>query len=498
MKREIIEINDISKAIPRFRVWYKYYDDTFISVIHNNRTRRSHLRIKIKEDKSVRKNDNKMCYWHSNWQYSKIEAKYGKHKTGNKTYEISKTYDGEIHRIDSLIENVAIEFQHTLEVSVNELNLRYKAHKALDYNPYLVLDLTDYSAKDTLFSISSFSIDNIDFYIESTSGNTRDFLKKIRKWTKSKYFYSGNLFIDFSDTMIRFSNLLKKQYLEISQTQFLDKILSLDQLVDEEIKKEENEIKQKIENEKKLEEEKRIKNKQEYLKKVKKNKLNIKNDPVYKFYKKSLIHPEIKKIVSSQKNIEIIKHNNFYVDTEKYSKESHIYSFFQSAFSTPILELDFTLNYDINNQKYLFSEISLIKEFGQEGIMVLEFIWQIGKRIKKISKKLELARGFLHSTRYHSKYNYDINEKLISKEYFLFNRKVDEKEFNDLGFYLEEGRFEEKYLYDKYKNLISELFKYDEYGLKQGFCQNFIHESTLENYYNDINNWRPLSATNVW
>lgn len=498
MKREIIEVDDISKAIPIYRVWYSYYDDTFISVIHNNRTRTSHLRIKIDQDNSVRKNDNKMCYWHSNWQYSKIEAKYGKHKTGKKTYEISKTYNGEIHRIDSLIESVAIEFQHTLEVSVNELDLRYKAHKALNYIPYLVLDLTDYSAKDTLFSISSFSIDNIDYHIESTSGKTRDFLKKIRKWTKSKYFYSGNLFIDFSDIMIRFSNFLKKQYLQISQKQFLDKILLLDQLVDNEIKNEEKKLKQKIKNEKRLEEEKQNKSKLEYLKKVKENKLNIKNDSIYDYYKKSLIHPEIKKIVSSQKNIEIIKHNEFFVDTENYSNESHIYSFFQSAFSKPILELHFALNFDIKSQKYLFSEIFLTKEFGQEGIMVLEFKWQNGKKIKKTSKKLELARDFLHSTTHYSKYNYDNNEKLISKEYYLFNRKVNQKEFEDLSFYFEDGRFDEEYLYSKYKNLINEITDNDEYGLIQGFCRNFIPVSSLEIYYNDKNKWRPLSARNEW
>jgi hypothetical protein len=498
MKREIIEVYDISKAIPRYKVWYKYYDNIFISVIHNNRTRISHLRIKIDQDNSVKKTDNKMCYWHSNWQYSKVEAKYGIPKTGNKTYEINKTYDGEIHRIDSLIENVAIEFQHTLEVSVNEMDSRYNAHKALNFIPYLILDLTDYSAKKTLFTISSFSIENIDYHIESTSGDTKDFLKKIRKWTKSKYLYSGNLFIDFSDIMIRFSSLLKRKYLQISQEEFLENILFLDQLVKDEIESEKKKLKQKIDNEKRIEKEKKHQSKLEYLTKVKKNRLNIENESRYNFYKKSLTHPEIKKIVSSQDNIEIIKHDNFYVDTDRYSKESHIYSFFQSAFSTPILELDFTLNYDINNQKYLFSEISLIKKFGQEGIMVLEFIWQIGKRIKKLSKKLELARGFLHSTRHHSKYNYDINEKLISKEYFLFNRKVNEEEFNDLWFYLEEGRFEEKYLYAKYKNLLSELYDYDEYGLIQGFCQNFIDESSLENYYNDINKWRPLSAINVW
>jgi hypothetical protein len=298
--------------------------------------------------------------------------------------------------------------------------------------------------------------------------------------------------------MIRFSSLLKRKYLQISQEEFLENILFLDQLVKDEIESEKKKLKQKIDNEKRIEKEKKHQSKLEYLTKVKKNRLNIENESRYNFYKKSLTHPEIKKIVSSQDNIEIIKHDNFYVDTDRYSKESHIYSFFQSAFSTPILELDFTLNYDINNQKYLFSEISLIKKFGQEGIMVLEFIWQIGKRIKKLSKKLELARGFLHSTRHHSKYNYDINEKLISKEYFLFNRKVNEEEFNDLWFYLEEGRFEEKYLYAKYKNLLSELYDYDEYGLIQGFCQNFIDESTLENYYNDINKWRPLSAINVW
>lgn len=498
MKREIIEIVDISRAIPKYKVWYKYYNDIFVSVIYNNNTRKSHLRIKKSSDKSKSKTDNKMCFWHSDWQYAKFEKKYGLPITGLKTYEISKVFDDEIHRIDSLIENVAIEFQHTLEVSVNEMDLRYTAHKGLNYIPYLVLDLTDYPAKETLFKISSFSINNIDYHIEYSSEMTSIILKKIRKWTNSKYFRFGNLFIDFSDTMVRFTPKLRKEYLPISKKTFLDSILNLEQIINDELKNEKDELEQKIRNEREKEKEEKRQKEIKYFNKVKNNKFEITNTPEYKYYRYCLVHPKIKKIITSQKDVELVKHREFIIEKNQHLKKSHIYSLFQSASSKPILELHFTLNYDINSSEYLFSEIFITQEFGREGIIVLEFIQDKGERIRKTSKKLELARDFLHSTTHHAKYNYDINEKLISKEYYLFNKKVSNQEFNDLCFYFEYGVFLQDNLYSKYEKLINELTDYDEYGLISGFCQNLIHESSLNNYYKDKEQWQPLSEKNEW
>lgn len=228
MKIKIIEINDISKAIPKYKTWYKYYDDTFISVINKNNNRISHLRIKNKSRNYDNKNDNKMCYWHSNWQYSIIEKKYGIAETGNKTYEVSKQHGDLVYRIDSVVESLAIEFQHTLTVSVNELDYRYKAHKSLGYIPYLVLDLTAFEAKNTILKISDFTVDKIDYYISySYSSLIISLLKKIRKWLNSDYYKNSSLFIDFSDVMIRFTPILKDDFLVIQKDVFVNNLLEV-------------------------------------------------------------------------------------------------------------------------------------------------------------------------------------------------------------------------------------------------------------------------------
>lgn len=176
MERPIIDIKDFTKGIPKYHTWYRYYDDIFVSVIYNN-NRKSHLRIKNSNDNTKPKTDNKMCFWHSDWQYTKVENKYGKAKTGEKTYEITEYYNDEIHRIDSVIGTIAVEFQHTLEVSVNEMDSRFNAHKALNYIPYLVLDLTEFEAKNTLFKILFFSLKNIDYHISDSSEKIKPVLK---------------------------------------------------------------------------------------------------------------------------------------------------------------------------------------------------------------------------------------------------------------------------------------------------------------------------------
>ena len=111
--KEIREIDSFSNAIPKYGIWYKYQDILWVSVIYSDNSRKSHLRRKSKPNCNLNKIDNEMCLWHSDWQFQKLEGLYGLGKTGIKTYEIVVKHEDEIHRIDSVVDNIAVEFQHT-------------------------------------------------------------------------------------------------------------------------------------------------------------------------------------------------------------------------------------------------------------------------------------------------------------------------------------------------------------------------------------------------
>jgi hypothetical protein len=243
-----------------------------------------------------------------------------------------------------------------------------------------------------------------------------------------------------------------------------------------------------------------IQNKLKYEEQVKNNKLEIEISSSFRFYKKCLKHPKIKEIILSKEYIELIKYDTYLEQTNDILKKSHIYSFFQSAFSEPILELKYTTHSKKEKDKYqyLFADISIIQKYGREGIIVLEFFSESGKRIRKVSKKLELARGFLHSTKHPAKFEYNENEHLVLKEYYLFNKKVSKQEFIDLSEYCEIGFFTDEKLEMKYREVIDELYKNDDYQLIKGFCQNYISNYSLKKYYEDKNQWQPLSAKNEW
>ena len=500
MERSIIEIKDITKAVPKYMTWYRYYDDIFVSVIYNNDSRKSHLRIKSSNENIKDKRDNKMCFWHSDWQYSKIENKYGLAETGKKTYEITGNYNEEMYRIDSVVGPVAIEFQHTLDVSVNEMDSRYFAHKALNYTPYLVLDLTAFKANDTLFKIPLFSLSLLDYHICSSSEIISSLLKNIRKWIGSAYNKNGNLFLDFSDQMVRFTPKLKKEFVKFSQETFLNNLLNLEQDIVDELNREKEFKEQKREAEEAEKQDRDRQNKLKYKEQVKNNKLEIETNSSFRFYRKCLKHPKIKEIISSKAYIELVKYDAFHERTNDILKKSHIYSFFLSAFSEPILELQYTTHSkkEGENYHYLFADISITQKFGRKGIIVLEFISESGTSIRKVSKKLELARGFLHSTTHPAKFDYNENESLALKEYYLFNKKVSKQEFNDLSEYCENGFFTDEKLELKYREMINELYKNDDYELIKGFCQNCIPNYSLKKYYEDKKQWQPLSAKNEW
>lgn len=501
MKIPIIEITDFEKGIPKYKTWYKYYDDLFVSVIYSNNSKKSHLRIK-NTDKNVKaKTDNKMCFWHSDWQYTKIENAYGIAKTGKKTYEISEIYNGEVHRIDSVVEKIAIEFQHSLNVSLNEMESRYIAHNALGYIPYLMLDFTKYSSKETFYKYSYFNPNHLEKYINNCDENSDQsiFLKSLKKWISSEYYKAGNLFINFSDSIIRFVPKIKKQKIEYSESTFLEELKELEGHISEEIfrEKEEEELKKREKEEKELERLSQLK--LSYKAEIENNKHEIIYSPTFKYYRKCLQHRKIKERIDKQSYIEMIKYNSFNTHAGNIYRKFHVYSIFESAFSAPVFEIQYiTISRKENKEfKYVSAEILLIEKFDQ-GIIVLELLSESNGKLRMISKKLELVRGYLHSTTHPAKFEFDVDEKLISKEYYLFNNKVTEQEFNDLSDYVNYGHFLDNNDKIKYKDLLEKLYSNDDYGLIKGFCQNYIDHYHIEKYYEENELIQPLIVKNEW
>ena len=298
MKRVKIKTNDISKEIPKFRTWFILPGNViFVSVIHpENSSRSSHFRRKNKPTDDPVKKDNDMSIWHTDWQFIKIESQYGIEKTGNKTYEITVKYDNNTYRIDSVVKDIAIEFQHTLTVSIHEMDLRYEAHSSLNYKPFLVLDFTDFHSQETIKNIQNFDFSKIDLYSKryKTDCKLHNFLKKVNKWISCKYFMNKNLFLDFKDKIIRLNpNGINLTY-EYEREFFINNILKLDSILE----KSEKEVIELIEKKKREKErEKRLKLQKEKDEKIRENKEDIQNSTDYKYYRKCLLNKYIEVLI---------------------------------------------------------------------------------------------------------------------------------------------------------------------------------------------------------
>lgn len=204
-----IKIEFYKECIPKKGVWYDHFGTIFISVMRKSKpyTRRKSV---LKDNKK----DNELSEWHREWQYDKIEVNYGVEQFGIKSYEININVNGETHRIDNVVKNIAIEFQHTLSVDIEEMDKRYNAHSEYGYIAYLVIDLTQFSKTEFESALRS---------------EKRNPLKTIlTKWLKSNYSKSNNLFIDFKDGIYRIVSALKYGYISMSKNYFLENILNLE------------------------------------------------------------------------------------------------------------------------------------------------------------------------------------------------------------------------------------------------------------------------------
>lgn len=498
MKQITIETKNLDKEIPKYRTWYKLHDVIFVSEIHpENSKRKSHFRRKSKPTANQKKTDNDMCQWHSDWQFVKIESYYGTGNHSDKTYEIVVKYENETHRIDSLVKNLAIEFQHTLSVSINEMESRFIAHNSLGYIPYLILDFTDFSAKNTILKISGFNYRKIDEYIRlyARYETICQFLKQIKKWLTLSYFSSKNLFCDFSDCIVRLVPNGANTFYKYEQSFFLNNLLQLEQIVKEDEEKEKKLIAERKEEEKqKLE----FYKEQEREKKISSNKKEIFESQDYHYYRKCLKNKSIKDAIS--KTLKEPEYISFILRKGEhfgYYRKIYIYRLHNTIEEKPLLEIQYTIigSYEGEEFSFLQSNIDIIKRTGENntGIIRMTLRQEPKQRIKLICISNEIAKGYLHAFGNYALYLYDENEKNVKKEYYIFNQQVPKSVHSELSDHFTSfGRFE--IISNDAKKVLENIQIEDKFRLNfiDYVMQNYLPKEILKDYYKDCDEPFPL------
>lgn len=364
-------INDIRQAIPQRGVWYQYYDDIFVSVIPTEKIA-PHIRRKTVIDDD-RKTDHQTCPWHLDWQYKEIEANYGYSKLGKKTYEVQIIIDNEIHRIDSLVGNLAIEFQHTLSVSHEEMNSRYNAHKKAGYIPYLVIDLTD-------FSYNTFRALILQ---QDIKDETIRLKRLLNRWLKTNYNQNDNLFLDLQDAVVRLSDYFTAKHLRYHKKDFVNLLLSLETKFQdakiEQQKRDEEDRKQRLLSEQK--------SRQREIEIEREESYTLKDESEdYKYYRVCMKDSVIKPFVEKYHNDRF--EYRCYSDTNEdfhekyhnyYSKDSELEIQYKTVSKITITEINTYREVKRKNEyNYLFAEIT-IKEGKYPNLKVFKFKKQYNK-----------------------------------------------------------------------------------------------------------------------
>ncbi|WP_319479105.1 hypothetical protein [uncultured Draconibacterium sp.] len=491
MNQEIIETTNLEKEVPQYRTWFRLHGDViFVSVIYpSNSNRRSHFRRKTKPETNQNKKDNEMCLWHSDWQFSKIENEYGLEKSGAKTYEITVNFNEEIHRIDSVVKNIAIEFQHTLNVSINEMESRYTAHKGLGYVPYLILDFTDYSALNTILRISKFNYKKLDEYILKYKGDETfsRFLKIIRKWFTSKYFKNKSLFLDFSDCIIRLVPNGVNTIYNYEREFFIKNLLQLETVLEND---EEN-TKKLIAKQKEEEEiELQLYLKQEKEDKIAHNKRQVLESQDYHYFRKCESNKYIREAIRNTIGQPEYVSYSFKQDSYSgYHRKIHIYRLHSAIELEPQIEIQYAVirSYNDNEYSFLQSNIDVIKKTGENntGIKRMSLRQKPKQRIKLVAIQNEIVKGYLHSFNDYALYTYNENEEIESKEYYVFNRKVTKTIYSELSDYFSTlGHMEVKN--EDAQKVLKDIHLEDKYrhNFIEYITQNYFPEDKLEDYYN--------------
>ena len=299
--RDIIKVSNFKECIPKKGVWYSLHGIVFVSVLLKSKPH-----VRRKSAPLDNKKDHDLSEWHRRWQYDLIESNFG----GNdkRTFEISIKVNHETHRIDSLIDKIAIEFQHTLSVSIDEINSRYHAHKIYGFTPYLVLDYKLFLLEDLKSILQNNSKDSLN--------------KNLNKWLTSEYAKSNNLFLDLKDGMVRITKSIEPGYLTLTESYFVENLLLLESQLQEELI---------LENERKkqltiLKEESELKAKNRAIEREKQWFFHEKLDnPDYRFFRFCFARDEIKPFLQSQNN-EVFLYRYDSDEESAYLEEYHHYS----------------------------------------------------------------------------------------------------------------------------------------------------------------------------
>lgn len=503
-KIEVIEIDNFIKAIPQKRTWYKYFGDIFVSVMCLE-GRQSHIRKKNpNEYKSV---DNRMCYWHCHWQYELIETFYGNKVEGIKTYEKTIYHDNEKHIIDSVVNNISIEFQHTLSVSIEEMDSRWYAQKHFEYTPYLVLDFTTFQLPDFFKNESIYSNSSIKKLLQdlSLNSNEKTILKRLLKWSTSQHFKNNNLFIHFQNEVVRFNNQLLYGHIKLKKEEFVEELIGLENLLNEHIGNDKIEI----EKRKKLLEEQRnfdaklrlVKENlnDEIEKQAKKDRLVRNNtekekNADFRFYRMILNEAKIfRRLHKLNLNEVIFEYDNYSENINNIKIKHHVYL----SEELNLLFIYSTKGIIDSTNKYSFVS-SEIKISRRDYCEIRTFTY---KQIKKESVKLaeyrsELVLGYLHSLKDYALIKFDTVEKQIEKKHYVFNKFVYEDIFNVVSSSME-SQIPLDYLFEEFDLSIENQAKTnetikkickenDKYFFIEDIVSNYgVNIENIKNYYED-------------
>jgi len=342
--KQVVKIDKIENVKPKKGVWFDYYGDIFVSVIPIENKKYIRRKSKISDSKK----DNKMSQWHLKWQYEIIENSFGMPISGKKTYEVPININGEKHIIDSLVsDEIAIEFQHTLSVSLDEMNSRAIAHKQAGLIPYLVLD----------FSV---------FRYEQYQKAERKLNQKLKKWLTSKYYEYDNLFIDFQDKIIRISKNVINSHMAYTKKEFVSRLDDLEKLLIE--------AKRDLKNKRRRLEESRRDKEAYYLELERKENRDEKlNSEDYEYFRKCFRNRTIRPFVIEYSK-DIFNYKSWTEEEEngKINKKYHLYWSKENPFEIYYVNVSFIKKEQITNNrgltykkrkfKFWYSEISIINE----------------------------------------------------------------------------------------------------------------------------------------
>lgn len=469
----IKKIHCLSAARPQKGVWFQYFDDIFISVVGENNVH--HIRFNNSE--RIKKTDKKNNIWHLNWQYKIFEPIYGKAKTGQKTYEITVYNNHERHRIDTLINKTAIEFQHTLSVSVDEMNSRYIAQKSNGFTPYLVLDFTErLSFSDRIKKLHR----NLLSYYENEQYFSckhdspelkkmlyRNFYNQIitdnLKWKKSDYYKNDNLFFDFKDIIIRMTKSSIHNFVVINKADFINNIENLDEFTEDLCKKEQSKIEEFIKKEKAKEKESIEKERERQFKISQENCKTKRESTNYLPYRICKRNPIISKIFPNLDSAPFDYKSFYKTDENGLYQKKHEYNCLSDFFN-----LQYTTYSKVNDQYIFLYAIVKISQLINGELVTYSF--KISKKNTIIlNRRIEIFPNYLHSFKHAALQVYNNNEPSLAS-YYIFNTLIEKKEDWESISHFYESRIPLNYE-DIYSNrdtqLIKEIEKNDSLNLRQ-------------------------------